>query len=74
MRKIFKLTMFLFICAFFGVLNSNASKTDEIKRQSYFNFRQKYSFGFTTHNLYFSKQKLKSNNHPIYNFHLPYNK
>lgn len=74
MKKIFKLMMFLIICAFLCVSNSYASRVDEIKLQSRFKYKYKYTFGFATPNFYYSKQKLKSNNRQVYNFNMPYNK
>lgn len=73
MKKLFRLMVFLFLCSFICIRNSFAL-TDELKQQSKYNLRYKYTFGFTTHNLYFAKQVLKSNNHDIYNFHMPFNK
>lgn len=73
MQKICKLIIILLICTFSCLINCHAT-TDEITLQSYTKFRHKYTFGNMTHNLYFSKQKLKSNNYQIYNFHMPYNK
>ena len=74
MKKIFKLMMFLIICAFLCVSNSYASRVDEIKLQSRFKYKYKYTFGFATPNFYYSKQKLESNNRQVYNFNMPYNK
>lgn len=73
MQKICKLIIILLICTF-SCLNNCHAITDEISLQSYTKFKHKYTFGNMTHNLYFSKQKLKSNNYQIYNFHMPYNK